>query len=569
MVWSGIRNVRLRGKVMQLATWRKALLTAGIAAIISSVMLAGTTPPSFAAESVNIVGPVATKANCGKNDRTETGLQGQTSLADQFAPGPHRAWNCNLALVGQETGDGGWAMAITDKCAYIAQWTTPPLLPAVEPGVLVIDASDSAKPKIATYLRTPAMQDANESLLVDQRRKLLIAQNSDKFLTRGHTTDIYDVSDCTKPVLKFSGLIPGFSLHAGKFSPDGRIVWGQSGPDFDDNICALDVSDPSNPKLIMRWEPPKGDPALARFHSVTLSEDGKIMYVSLGRHFKREKTPEGLAVFDVSEVQEGKPNPTIKLIERQAWTETNSNQYLDLMTVKGHKYIWQNDTEGAIDICESQLPTGRPTSGTLSNGAEWARGCLASGPEDPEVSCKSGRPGWGYVNIFDVADPEHPVRVSSVRDEVTEPKNCLATAYDRSFHRGYAPMQCDVDNYQDAKMMVCAFSMSGVRVYDIRDIKKPREIAYYKPPAVWDAPRKASAFQTFRNIPGTMTYHSSDLVHTAYFVKGGKEIWILSVDNGFQALRFSDELMAREKDLFGRDNSCGGKLRGRYGCSGI
>jgi hypothetical protein len=552
---------------MKLETWRKAMLAAGIAAIISSVVLAGTPSSSLGDAPEAVIGPVATKAKCGKNDRTETGLEGQTSLADQFAPGPARAWNCNLELVGQSTGDGGWALAITDKCAYVEQWQVPPLLPVLEnPGVVVIDASDSAKPKIAKYLQTPAMIDANESLLIDQGRKLLIAQNNDKLLTVGHTTDIYDLSDCRNPVLKFSGVIPGFYLHAGKFSPDGKIVWGPAGPDYTDIISALDVSDPSNPTVIATWK--TDDKNLTRFHSLTLSDDGNTLYMLIGRHFKKEKLAfpsEGMGVLDVSEVQARKPDATIRMIGNPLfWTATNSNQYLDTMIIKGHKYLWENDTEGAVDICEAQLPTGRPTSGIL-----WARGCLASGPEDPEISCRSGRPGWGYVNILDVEDPAHPARVSSVRDEITEPKNCLATAYDRPYHKGYGPTACDVDDYQDAKMMVCGFGLGGVRVFDIRDVKQPREIAYYKPPAVGDAPRKASAFQPFRHIPGTMTFHSADVVLYAYFANGGKEIWFLSTDNGFQVLRFSDELMAREKGLFDRDITCGGKLRGRYGCRGL
>jgi hypothetical protein len=160
--------------------------------------------------------------------------------------------------------------------------------------------------------------------------------------------------------------------------------------------------------------------------------------------------------------------------------------------------------------------------------------------------------------------------VSAIKLEVHEPKNCLATAYDPVFSNGYAPLNCDLDNYQDAKMKVCGYGESGVRVFDVRDIRRPREIAYYKSPATGDAPRAASPYQTFRDVPGISSraarFHSADNAVYPYFARGGKEIWFAGFDNGFQVLRFSDALMAREKTLFEGIKSCGDGPRPRHGC---
>jgi hypothetical protein len=186
----------------------------------------------------------------------------------------------------------------------------------------------------------------------------------------------------------------------------------------------------------------------------------------------------------------------------------------------------------------------------------------------PEEGCRRSpdRPAWGYVNIIDIQDPLRLTLVSSLKQEVHEPKNCLAVARDPNFAHGYGPPDCDVDNNQDTRMIVCSFSLGGLRVFDVRDVKHPREIAYYKPPAVLDAPRAGSLYQTFRDIPGNTKVHTADQVLYPRFAKGGKEIWFTSYDNGFQIVRFSDELMARERALFSRDITCDGKLRGRYGC---
>src|ERR1700739_2735392 len=50
-------------------------------------------------------GPVP-KAHCGPHDRTESGLQGSTSLAERFGGAADLGFNCNLELVGQAQGEG-------------------------------------------------------------------------------------------------------------------------------------------------------------------------------------------------------------------------------------------------------------------------------------------------------------------------------------------------------------------------------------------------------------------------------------------------------------------------------
>ena len=113
-------------------------------------------------------------------------------------------------------------------------------------------------------------------------------------------------------------------------------------------------------------------------------------------------------------------------------------------------------------------------------------------------------------------------------------------------------------------MMACTFSEGGLRVFDVRDLKHPREIAYYKPPAVGEQNRLASKSQRH---PGTkVKSHTADIVTFANFANNAREIWFTSSDNGFQVVKFSDELIKRERDLFNRDVTCNGKLRDGHGC---
>jgi hypothetical protein len=514
--------------------------SAGFIAALSLVAFLAMPSYSFAAE------PVATKATCGSNDHPETGLQGQTSLAERFAPGPARAYNCNLQLVGQHIGEGSaWGLAVTDKCAYIPQYQDPERPPVLKnPGVAVLDVTDSAKPRLVKYLTSPAMMNASESGIVDPRRKLYIAQNytgSKDYPV--NTTDIYDVSDCLHPVLKFSGVLPNSILHVGDFSPDGKTFWAgnccfsvRGAPPQSINLFALDIADPSQPKILAQWEP---EDKRWEAHAVSVSDDGNTAYMSLIGI--KDPTRHGLVILDISEVQARSPQAKIKLISSLLWSDTNVGQFVFPLTIGGRKYAFYSDLGGAFTADYSQ------------NRVE---------------ACRSGKPAWGYVHLIDVEDPKKPERVSGLRLEVHDPKNCTAVAHDPVAYFGYGSTTCDADNYRDAKLIVCGFFEGGLRVFDIRDVKHPREIAYYKPAAVWAQPRLATYIPTFLDSgpqTGPAKVHTADVVTFPFLAEGGKEIWFTSLDGGFQVVRFSDELMAREKALF-PNTSCVGRSS-RRGCS--
>ncbi|MBL8271364.1 hypothetical protein, partial [Steroidobacter sp.] len=409
-------------------------------------------------------GPIATRAVCGPKDRVESGLQGQTTLAERFASGTSQAFNCNLELVGQYVGEGaGVGFAITERCAYVPQWLIPlPFTSTLKnPGLMVIDAKDPATAKVAKYLRTPAMIHPNESPMIHHGRNLLVSQHFDETNIYGKTTDIYDISDCLNLKLKFSGIIPGFIFHTGDFSPDGTILWGSTGPnlrakfpDVGDSITALDLTDPTKPKVLAQWR--TDDPKLVRFHGLSVSDDGKSAYFTIGEHTyslvngKVKPAPyQGIGILDVSEVQERKPNPQIRMIGQPLfWDDVVHNQYLQPVTIKGRKYLYDNRIDGVI-----------------TSDAKVHTGFSYHHPRvSPEETCKYGKPGWGYITFIDIENPRQPTIAGSLKLEVHEPKNCLATAHDPVFGHGYSPLYCEPDNYQDAKKMVCGFAEGGVRV---------------------------------------------------------------------------------------------------------
>src|SRR5262249_60235356 len=101
-----------RDRVRALAIGTVGLLGPFVSA---SIVLAGDTgagDQSVNADPFPSTGPVP-RANCGPRDRTESGLQGQTTPEERFSGDSKGGYNCNLELVGQYQGEG----------AFLAEWT--------------------------------------------------------------------------------------------------------------------------------------------------------------------------------------------------------------------------------------------------------------------------------------------------------------------------------------------------------------------------------------------------------------------------------------------------------------
>jgi hypothetical protein len=122
------------------------------------------------------------KANCGPGDRTESGLQGETTQEERFSGDSELGYKCNLELVGQQplgAFEGAFSQngpAYFDHCAYYGTEDDPL---QQHPGVVLLDVSDPRHPRVSAYLDdNPAALNPHETLRVNQRRKLLAVAES-------------------------------------------------------------------------------------------------------------------------------------------------------------------------------------------------------------------------------------------------------------------------------------------------------------------------------------------------------------------------------------------------------
>src|ERR1044072_8291178 len=231
-----LRAERLHGGVRGFAIATVALLGLLLG---TSIVLAGAVP----------------KANCGPLDRTESGLQGETTQEERFSGDSELGYNCNLELVGKEPQgafEGAYSQdgpAYAGDCAYYGTDNVTPQQQHL--GVRVIDASDPRHPRVTAYLDdTAAARAPHETVVTHEGRNLLaVAENN------GPDFAVYDISDCRPPVLLANIQLPGSQGHMGAFAPDGRTYYvTQSFRGIGGFLYIVDLADPSNPVMLPPWQ---------------------------------------------------------------------------------------------------------------------------------------------------------------------------------------------------------------------------------------------------------------------------------------------------------------------------
>lgn len=411
------------------------------------------------------------KATCGPGDNPEVALQGQVPAAMRH--GGFAGFNCNLELIGNVQGDGAsWMADRFGTCAY--HDTSSATEGRTFLGTPVFDVSDPHNPVMTTNLTTASMLDPWESLKVNEGRELLAAVNGTNG-AGGPEIDIYDLSvDCRFPQLLSTvplgiGLDGGVETeaellgHEGNFAPDGLTYYGS---DIRKGVIyAVDVTDTTRPKLLATWQTP-----YATTHGLSVSKDGNRAYVvSLGGCCNPkgnrtdvvapEEADNGLLILDVSEVNARVPNPQIREISRLFWRDGSVAQHTIPVSIKGKPYLIFVDEAGSAGLSDTA---------------------------SARAACEAGFPPFPMARIISIKDETKPRIVSRLMLETHDPANCEQVLPDIAGLSvfTYGSHYCAVDDAENATALACGYFNSGVRVFDIRNPRRPKEIAYFNPPAV-------------------------------------------------------------------------------------
>jgi hypothetical protein len=154
-------------------------------------------------------------------------------------------------------------------------------------------------------------------------------------------------------------------------------------------------------------------------HGLSLSDDGNTMFIA-----DTGNSP-GMTILDVSQIQQRMPSPQVTQLSHLTWPEVSIPQNATPFTSHGHRYVVETDEFGG-----------------------------GNGPV-------------GAGRIISVDDLHHPYVVSRLRLAVFNQNDANKTAH-----------YCTVPSRIDPYIIACGMLASGLRVFDIRDVAHPVEIAY-------------------------------------------------------------------------------------------
>ena len=442
------------------------------------------------------------RAECGPDAREETGIQGRVSRADHESGLAAQGLRCNTELVGQHTQekagiDGSILGSVAgykvhryvddqgNECAYYDTSLLPPANAGdANLGVRVLDMEDPSDPTLSMILTSPAMTFPHESLVVNERRGLLIAVagNLAQAVLPG-VVDIYDLNGplgCAAPVLLSSTPL-GIVGHESGISPDGNTFYATS---FSmGTVTVLDISDPVLPVPLGTID--------AEAHGMSVSEDGTRGYLAIDPAYlptRALRSDFGMLTVDLTQFQNREPDPVAEEISWLQWDGVSIPQSTIPITVDGHPYVLESDEFGP-----------------------------------------------GASRLIDISDEENPFVASNIRLEVhqadirdADPSIEDDPGVDTPFQfaQDYTGHYCNVPTRDDPKIVAGGMSISGLRIFNIEDPCEPREVAYFT------APVQPRAFPEGSNWAYSMPT----------FAPERQEVWYSESYTGFYNVRLTNDV---------------------------
>ncbi len=268
----------------------------------------------------------------------------------------------------------------------------------------------------------------------------------------------------------------------------------------------------------MRTAPLKG----GRPHGLSVSNDGNRAYaVSLyGLPFNtpgevsnpNAPLANGFYILDTSEVQARTPNAQMKVIASVAFKDGSIAQHTIPITVAGKQYLVMVDEGGSAGLAD-------PQNAYI------------------KAACTAGLSPFPMARIFDISDEKNPKPASKLMLETHDPKNCSQVEPDvvglSTFT--YGSHYCSIDNRDNATVLACSYFNSGIRVFDIRNPERPKEIAYFNPPPASAVPGSNHSIRGQRRDAGP-DWCASRLD----FDFDKKQLTTMCQNNGLLIMQFAD-----------------------------
>jgi len=213
-------------------------------------------------------------------------------------------------------------------------------------------------------------------------------------------------------------------------------------------------------------------------------------YFSAISGFGPDSRSGALIILDISKIQHrtlANPGEAVPEISRITWPEISIPQNVIPITIKHHPYLIEFD--------------------------EFSSNVLQYNPDS----------AVGAARIIDIGDERNPRMISRIRLAVHNPKERATDQQNdpgaTSGTQGYAAHYCAVPRQNDPGIVACSMILSGLRVFDIRNPRQPREVAYFNmPPSGGSHAMSAPAFDPARG--------------GIWYADGATGFWVVHVTNG-------------------------------------
>jgi hypothetical protein len=347
----------------------------------------------------------------------------------------------NMRLVGQTNLNGhGDCMHVNlkDGLAFVAHMGESRV------GTSVVDVSDPSRPRVVTQLETPVgthshkVQVVGDVLLVNYERSMFEPQAT----SWQGGLKVYDVSSPAEPRELAFLAMPGKGVHRMTYwEPPYAYMSGSDAGLIDQFLVIVDLSDPSHPREVGRWWYPGQNTGAGETPSWTPTEShgatAGAKRVALHHPLIRGERAycgwwdAGLVILDIS----NKTAP--RLVSQLDFGAAESTATHTALPVPGRDILVVTDEQLAQD-------------------------------------CKGMQT---RVRVVDIADELHPRVVSEF--PVPEGDYCL-----RGGRFGpHNVHEMRPGTLSDSNTIYVTWFNAGLRVVDISDAARPREIAHYVPEA--------------------------------------------------------------------------------------
>jgi hypothetical protein len=474
-----------------------------VVSILAALMMPGAAlaqvlePPSvtFGVPAITATGSRST-AICGPGDRPETGMQGETPLKDMESGQTKSPYNCGMRIIGNTNimNLGGGLLKRSRSCAYVST-------SGQNGGVAVIDVSNPAAPKPVKLLKDPGAIGTSETMDVvdvDNRHLLVVGEYSNGLSATAAPFSIYDTSVCTDPKLITSYYWPG-DLHIVKISPDGKRVYA-SRPFGTAGVMILDIADPGKPKFLGNFPLVMPGGRQQRCHDMEFNENETRMYCAGSVPMPdNRKDLSGPSIWDVSQISSGAQNPSWPAIRfvGESTIKGQGDHHAPRVFINGKPYL----------VAANELRTN------------------------------------AFPRIFDISDEKAPRPVSDFRLEANDRALADPAWAKANTAAGYGLHYNNVvDNaWGNVAIGMFSFMGSGMRIVDLRDPMRPREVAYYKPAASTVTPGTGRGG---RGGAISSVTPNDTCISQGFFIHETGQIWFSCTSGGFYVAELSSAVKA-------------------------